>query len=84
MAPATGKTTAMTTPDTPARSIRGQHEVIALGLVALGHDTRPARLAELTRRTGRPIPVFAELTHAEAASLIIMIGSELAALEARP
>lgn len=58
----------MTSP--PAPSTRDQHYQIARKLADLGHAGRDARLAELSRRARRDIPVFAALTEAEAADII--------------
>lgn len=57
-------------PETPAPSTRDQHALIARKLIDLGHVTREDRLAELSRRAGRPVPVFAVLTRAEAKTVI--------------
>ena len=55
---------------TPAPSTRDQHHLIARKLIDLGYTTRAVRLAELSRRARRDIPVFAALSHAEAAEVI--------------
>ena len=54
----------------PLPSTRDQHYVIARKLADLGHVGRAARLAELSRRAGRDIRVFAALNQAEAAVVI--------------
>jgi hypothetical protein len=60
----------MTEAQPPDPSTRDQHYQIARKLADLGHAGRAARLAELSRRAGRDIPVFAALTRAEADTII--------------
>ena len=54
----------------PEPSTRDQHHLIARKLIDLGHVSRDARLAELSRRAGRNITVFAQLDHAQADEII--------------
>jgi hypothetical protein len=60
-------------------SIREHHQAIAQALIVLGHQTRPGRLAELSRILGRPVGAFAELTDNDAAEIMTAL---IAALEA--
>ena len=64
-------------PDQP--STRDQHAHIARKLIDLGHTSRDARLAELSRRAGRPVAVFAVLTRAEAKTIIDGLSADQAA-----
>jgi hypothetical protein len=54
----------------PPASTRDQHHQIARRLIDLGHTSRAARLAEISRLAGRDIPVFAALNQAEAQAVI--------------
>jgi hypothetical protein len=54
----------------PPASTRDQHYQIASRLIDLGFTGRAARLAEISRRAGRDIPVFAALTRDEAQAVI--------------
>ena len=65
-------------PDTPPPSTRDQHAVIARKMIDLGYTTRADRLAELTRRIGRDIPVFAVLTRDEADTVITTLVTDQA------
>lgn len=51
-------------------SIREHHLAIASALNVLGHDSRAARLAELSRILGRPVGAFAELTDPDAVTVM--------------
>jgi hypothetical protein len=66
-------------PDTPPPSTRDQHAVIARKMIDLGYTSRDARLAELSRRVGRDIPVFAVLTKDEADAIITTLLTDQAA-----
>jgi hypothetical protein len=48
------------------KSTREQHKRLADALIARGYEDRAARLAELSRLAGRPVPAFAALDAAEA------------------
>lgn len=61
----------------PEESTRAQHKIIAEALIQLGHGTRDARLAELGRRARRPVPAFADLTHEEAADVLLGLAADL-------
>ena len=54
----------------PDPSTRDQHRLIARKLIDLGFTTRAARLAEISRRAGREIIVFAALNRDEAQQVI--------------
>jgi hypothetical protein len=64
-------------PDQPPEpSTRDQHYQIARTLIDLGHAGRDARLAEISRRTGRTVTVFAQLTRAEADAIITSLNAD--------
>ena len=69
--------------DNHEKSTRGQHELIAEALIQLGHTTREARLAELTRRAGLPVPAFAALTRAQAADILLQLAADVSATTTR-
>lgn len=60
-------------------STRAQHQAIAAALIRLGHTDRRARMAELSRTAGRPVPAFAALSHAEAGRIIVKLAVRLGA-----
>ena len=62
-------------------SVREHHLAIAQALNALGHDSRAARLAELSRILGRPVGAFAELTDDDAAEIMLYLIAALEALQ---
>lgn len=66
-------------PETAARpSTREQHYRLSVALLAIGCNTRTARLAELSRRAGFDVPAFAALDMPQAEALIIEIERDAA------